>query len=229
MTVTPGLGLPEHANAGINGHVTANTAYRILEAFSSVEINEIRGNTPPGSPIDGDLYILGGSPTGVWSGQGGNLALLVNAAWVFISPKSGMQLMVSSAATHDFSGIMIAYSEQESLWFPVQPFSAVGSAHWTGRYFPNGNKMLARLYTGNVGTGGGQQSIPHNVTPDFTTGCWVDGYIYDSVADKAGSVPGRIPNAQIALHVDDTSIQFQPTASLGANYDYALTLHYYEA
>lgn len=46
-------------------------------------------NTPPGSPVSGDMYALGTAPTGAWAGKAGNLAQWTGAAWQFTAPGAG--------------------------------------------------------------------------------------------------------------------------------------------
>jgi len=46
-------------------------------------------STPPGSPSEGDTYIVAATGTGDWVGQDNNIAVYVGAAWYFITPKIG--------------------------------------------------------------------------------------------------------------------------------------------
>lgn len=45
--------------------------------------------TPPGSPAEGDRYIVATSPTGAWTGQAGKVAVRIGAGWLFLAPKEG--------------------------------------------------------------------------------------------------------------------------------------------
>jgi hypothetical protein len=66
--------------------VIYNTFAKRADAFIGVpKILLWQENTPPGSVVDGDMYLLGGAPTGVWSGQLNKIALYDNG-WVFFSP-----------------------------------------------------------------------------------------------------------------------------------------------
>lgn len=46
-------------------------------------------NTPPGSPATGDTYIVGGAPTGAWSGHTGKIAQYSGSGWLIYSPAEG--------------------------------------------------------------------------------------------------------------------------------------------
>ena len=50
-----------------------------------------RTNTPPGSPGQGDMYIVTASPTGAWSGfAAGDIAKYTGAAWINFTPPSNV-------------------------------------------------------------------------------------------------------------------------------------------
>lgn len=53
--------------------------------------------TPPGSPTNGDTYIVGASPTGAWTSKANQIAVwnTVNSAWAFYVPKEGWRCFVN--------------------------------------------------------------------------------------------------------------------------------------
>lgn len=58
-------------------------------------------NTPPGSPVAGDRYIVGAAPTGDWASNADDLTLFDGQDWVFVSPVIGQTVYV-----RDVSGQM---------------------------------------------------------------------------------------------------------------------------
>ncbi|MCL8385470.1 DUF2793 domain-containing protein, partial [Xanthobacter aminoxidans] len=50
-------------------------------------------DTPPGAPVEGDLYVVGTWPTGAWVGYAGYLAIWSGTAWRFTPPAQGMQVV----------------------------------------------------------------------------------------------------------------------------------------
>jgi len=60
-----------------------------------------RLSTPPGSPADGDSYIVAASPTGAWVGHATHLARWSAkiSAWEFIVPKEGWDAHVVAETT----------------------------------------------------------------------------------------------------------------------------------
>ena len=50
-------------------------------------------NTPPGSPVSGDRYVVGTAPTGAWSANADAIAEWSGVAWVFTTPQDGFALV----------------------------------------------------------------------------------------------------------------------------------------
>ncbi len=74
--------------------VTINSAISALDALLNCGAADRALDTPPGSPDEGDVYIIGSSPTDEWTGQGNNIAYY-NNGWRFIAPNEGMSLWVN--------------------------------------------------------------------------------------------------------------------------------------
>jgi hypothetical protein len=91
MTVSNRLGITELAATQVDRSVTINEAIAKLEAgatfFAAIQVLL---NTPPGSPAEGDLYVVGTAGTGAWSGHNNNVTVYYNAAWLFFAPFEGM-------------------------------------------------------------------------------------------------------------------------------------------
>ena len=81
MDDTPNLGLPYIMAAQSQKHVTHNEAIRALDAVVQLAVLDRDLATPPGSPAEGDRYIVAASPTGDWDGQAGNIAAFQDGAW----------------------------------------------------------------------------------------------------------------------------------------------------
>lgn len=52
--------------------------------------------TPPADAVEGYAYLVAANPAGQWAGQGGKLAVLIEGAWVFYTPKEGWRVRVKS-------------------------------------------------------------------------------------------------------------------------------------
>lgn len=91
MTLSNRLGITELEETQNNRSVTINEAIAKLEAgatfFAAIQVLL---NTPPVSPVEGDLYVVGTAGTGAWSGFNENVTLYYNASWLFFTPFEGM-------------------------------------------------------------------------------------------------------------------------------------------
>lgn len=93
---TPRLGAPELVSGQATPETTVNEQIRYIESGSGHFIFKSRVvATPPGSPADGDCYLVAASGTGAWSGHDGAIAFRVNTAWAFITAIEGFTAWVN--------------------------------------------------------------------------------------------------------------------------------------
>ncbi len=106
MDSTPNLQLPYLIAAQAQKHVTHNEALRALDAVVQLSVLDKDLASPPGSPADGDAYIVAASPSGAWAGQAGKIAAWQDGAWAFYAPQEGWRAWVADEDTvyfHDGS------------------------------------------------------------------------------------------------------------------------------
>lgn len=83
-----------------------NLAFGELDAVVHLAVIDTLA-TPPGSPVDGDRYIVDASPTGAWVGHATEIAVWTQKetpdtnSWFFFTPKPGWRTY--NVATDDFS------------------------------------------------------------------------------------------------------------------------------
>lgn len=96
MTQSVKLALEYLQNSAAN-QVLANTTFALLDQLVQAGAVDKDLSSPPGSPANGALYIVGSSPTGAWSGKAGQLAFWLTSvnAWSFIVPKEGFLVHVN--------------------------------------------------------------------------------------------------------------------------------------
>jgi len=109
MATSPNLGITYLEEGQQSAEVTLNDGTNILDVLVQPTVIDKDLTTPPGSPTDGDRYIVGGSATGGWSGQDDKIALYFNG-WVFITPAEGWHMFVQ-----DENGL---YYFDGSAWQP---------------------------------------------------------------------------------------------------------------
>ncbi len=110
MADTPNLVLPYLAANQSQKHVTVNEALRRLDALVQITVQSAALATPPGSPAEGQRWILPGSPTGAWAGHAGQIAAWQDAAWIFYAPLDGWTAVDISADT------LLLYNAGTGIW-----------------------------------------------------------------------------------------------------------------
>jgi hypothetical protein len=96
MTNTPHLALPLIDQNQAQKHVTHNEALRALDAIVHLSALDDSLSAPPGSPAEGDRYIVAASPTGAWTGKGGYVAAWQDGAWMFYAPQKGWRCYIAT-------------------------------------------------------------------------------------------------------------------------------------
>jgi hypothetical protein len=89
MPETQSLKLPLLVAEQAQKHVTHNEALRLLDAIVQLSVRDRDLTAPPGTPSDGDRYIVAASATGVWAGHAGEIAVHQDGAWDFHVPHEG--------------------------------------------------------------------------------------------------------------------------------------------
>jgi len=79
MSTSPNIGLPFLAAQQLQPEITHNEAILLLQLMQ-VGVISSGSNTAPGSPTDGDSYIVGSSPTGAMGRAGLILWLSITTA-----------------------------------------------------------------------------------------------------------------------------------------------------
>jgi hypothetical protein len=145
--ITANLGLPVIAAAQAQKHVTHNEALRLLDILVQLAVLDRDLSAPPGSPNDGERWIVGPSPTGAWAGHADDVAAWQDGAWQFATPQLGWVafaadesalLVWNGAAWEDiFSAVAIAAIQNLGLLGvgttadATNPFSAkLNNALW---------------------------------------------------------------------------------------------------
>jgi len=91
---TPRLKLGQLVDGQELDALTINEALIQLDAFTDICLKDKFVNTPPVSPADGDTYLLGGAPSGVWSGYAYKIAYCIDGAWRFYTPFDGLRAVL---------------------------------------------------------------------------------------------------------------------------------------
>lgn len=97
MANTPLLAFLLLATDSLKKEQTVNEFMVYSEAIMAGHVLSATTSAPPGSPATGDFYIIGGSATGVWTGEDDNLAYYYNG-WQVKTPTEGLEFTVADAS-----------------------------------------------------------------------------------------------------------------------------------
>lgn len=86
-------------------------------------------DSPPGSPVSGDAYIVGDAPTGAWVGHSTDIAIYTARGWIFAAPQPGQTVLNEATETNyqfstagDWDGFVVEMADggirPASLAFP---------------------------------------------------------------------------------------------------------------
>jgi hypothetical protein len=107
---TDRLALPLLATAKAQKEMTHNEALVILDSMVQPVVVAVSPPAVPTSPTLGQAWIVGTSPTGAWTGQGGALAVWTAGGWRFVAPFEGMTIWCVADS--------MAFRRAGSSWLP---------------------------------------------------------------------------------------------------------------
>jgi hypothetical protein len=90
-----------HENQG-DGEGHFNDAMNIADSYGTRTWLGLT-NTPPGSPSEGDFYVILDSPTGAWVGHANEMTVFSNGRWFFVEPKAGLFCTDSLSLHNEFT------------------------------------------------------------------------------------------------------------------------------
>lgn len=97
MTDTPHLTLPV-IDVLAQKHLVANDAFAILDALVMLAVLDRDLSAPPGSPADGDRYLVKATGTGLFAGHDNQIAHFTAGDWSFYPPRPGFICFVADEA-----------------------------------------------------------------------------------------------------------------------------------
>lgn len=109
MALTSNLSITLVEQAQAQKEVTVNQAITKIDAVLNCGAIDKDIATPPGSPAEGDMYIIASGGTDDWNGHDGELTYF-EQIWRFVSPNEGMRVFVNDENT--------AYVFDGSAWIP---------------------------------------------------------------------------------------------------------------
>jgi hypothetical protein len=100
MSTSPDFGVPLLASQQVQPEITHNESVVLLTVVQKGVINATT-NTPPGSPTEGDAYIVNTSPTGAWAGKSKTIAIYYNGGWKFWPGNDSNGTQITPSTRHE--------------------------------------------------------------------------------------------------------------------------------
>ncbi|MCH2078624.1 MAG: DUF2793 domain-containing protein [Rhodobacteraceae bacterium] len=149
---TTHLLLPYILAAQAQKHVTHNEALRLLDGLIQLAVLDRDLTAPPGSPADGDRYIIASGATGDWAGWDQNVALWTDGAWMRLQPRTGWRAWVED------EGLLLVYDG--AGWVGTTPselqnMALLGVGTTADASNPFSAKLNAALWTAKTVAEGG--------------------------------------------------------------------------
>ena len=110
---TTNLQLPYILASQAQKHVSHNEALRLLDGLVQLSVRDRDLTAPPGSPADGDRYIVGSGATGDWAGWDLNVALWSDGVWQKLTPREGWRAWIED------EGVLLAWDG--AAWSSILP------------------------------------------------------------------------------------------------------------
>lgn len=167
MTVVngPRIGLIRSGGEGERWYPESQSLFRALDALLACSVLDKDLVTPPGSPADGDMYIVAASPTGAWTGHAKAIAYwdATAAAWFFYTPIEGFVAWVADEALgyryHSGSWSVPAVGDASTLQtHPASDFVLASNVDTDGSLAANSDgkvpsQKAVKTYTDNLKAG----------------------------------------------------------------------------
>ena len=142
-----------HPRGQAQKHVTHNEALRLLDGLVQLSVLDRDLTAPPGSPADGDRYIVASGATGDWAGWDLNVALWTDGAWLRLPPRTGWRAWVEDEGLLlVYDGVRLGRHHADGA---AEPVRCSGSAPQRMRSNPFSAKLNAALWTAKTVAEGG--------------------------------------------------------------------------
>lgn len=94
MDQTARFALPFLAPGQVQKEWLHNESLQRVDMLLCATVEAPPQDDPPASPVAGQCFLIGDSPTGEWIGQAGAIAGFSDGGWRFVTPIEGAQLLV---------------------------------------------------------------------------------------------------------------------------------------
>jgi hypothetical protein len=129
MADSPSNNIPFVPENTIDPAAGLNLAINVIDALLNTRVENMTTNAPPGSPADGVMYVVGGSPTGAWAGHADAFARYVaeGTFWEFYEAGVEAWLVLNKS-----DGNLYKWDEGSTSWIAA---AGIGDAPLDGLFY----------------------------------------------------------------------------------------------
>lgn len=160
-------------------------------------------SSPPSAPSNGDAYIVGTAPTGLFSGKFANIAIYDRSSWVFIAPKS-QEVVFNTSDGCDYiynNGWSLKLEAEVSPYIKVKDFTFS-----TGYTITDQRQCLLNIVDNNYYQWNGTlpKVVPAGSTPATSGGIGAGAWVDRTDASLRGDLAKPTGASLIGIH--DTTV-----------------------
>ncbi|MEL7232502.1 MAG: DUF2793 domain-containing protein, partial [Pseudomonadota bacterium] len=158
------LGLPYLLPNQAQKHVTVNESLRRLDTLIMAAVEDRDLNDLPASPEDGEAWLIGDAPTGLWDGMAGRLAFWTDGAWFFETPQPGWRVYDKS----ENALIIFDGTSWSAIGGNTQNLEFIGLATIADAANPFSARLNAALFTSLNASDGGTGDLRLTLNKETT-------------------------------------------------------------
>jgi len=167
MSASANLALPFIEGGELLPDVTLNETLRLIDTLVQLAIVDRDLNVPPGSPAEGQRWIVKASPspTGAWAGHGNHVAAWQDGGWVFCAPKVGwFAYVIDEGALVAWSGS--AWVSALAMLATLQNISLLGVGTTADTTNPFSAKLNNALWAAKTVAEGGDGHLRYKMSKE---------------------------------------------------------------
>jgi hypothetical protein len=167
MSTSPNLALPFIEGGELLPDVTLNETLRLIDTLVQLAILDRDLNTPPGSPSEGQRWIVKASPSpaGAWAGHGNHVAAWQDGDWVFCTPQVGwIAFIVDEGALVAWSGS--AWVDALAMLSTLQNITLLGVGTTADSTNPFSAKLNNTLWVAKTVAEGGDGNLRYKLSKE---------------------------------------------------------------
>ena len=169
MTDSANLALPFIEGGELLPDVTLNEALRLIDTLVQLAIVDRDLNAPPGSPAEGQRWIVKASPspTGVWTGHGNHVAAWQDGGWIFSVPKTGwLAYVLDESVLAAWSGTAWVNALDLMSITTLQNLALLGVGTTADSTNPLSAKLNNALFTAKTVAEGGDGNLRYKLSKE---------------------------------------------------------------